>query len=48
MSGGMTGGEEGIGIWDGGRGCQWRESGGFQEGRVSRGCPKQPPGENEN
>ena len=33
---------EGLGIGDGGRGCQWRESGGFQEGRVSRGCPGHP------
>ena len=27
-------GAEGIGIGDGGRGCQRRESGGFQEGGV--------------
>ena len=41
MSGGMTGGGAGIGIGDGGR-CQRRESGGFQEGRVSRGWPEHP------
>ena len=27
---------------------QGEGAGGFQEGRVSRGCPGHPPGENEN
>ena len=44
----MTGGGEGLGIGDGGRGCQQRESGGFQEGRVLRGVSRTPPVENEN
>ena len=37
----MTGDGGGIGIGEGGRGFSGgrRESGGFQEGRVSRGCP---------
>ena len=42
MSGGRPGGGAGLGIGDGGRGCQRRASGGFQEGRVSRGVPDTP------
>ena len=55
MIGRMSGGMPGGGTRDRGWGykcmhmeCQWRVSDGFQEGRVSRGCPGHPPGENEN
>ena len=45
MSGEMPACGEELGIGDGGRGCQRRESGGFHEGRVPRGVSRTSPGE---
>ena len=44
----MPGGGEGLGMGVG-RGVSGgrQTSEGFQEGRVSRGCPGHPPGKNE-